>query len=277
MSAVTFRARFVQPLLVSSLALFAVICLTGAKKGPIKKLTFDPDAPVVELFDGIENGTFEVRVAPKNEFSAKVFITNTTDKPQTVQLPKAVVGVHVLKQFFPQLSGGSGLGDTSGSQGGGGQDTGGNLQSSSGQGQGQGQSPFSGNTGSGFFSIPAESIVQLQFNTVCLNHGNPTPRLKMTYELRRVEDRVKSEALRELLAGYNPRRIDRKTMQAAAWHLANDMSWKQLAAKKVTAIGIIATPYLSRKQLNEARKLVASAEEIVKNGPKKSRVAQINR
>ncbi|MBT4865998.1 MAG: hypothetical protein HON53_12910 [Planctomycetaceae bacterium] len=276
MSAVTFRTRFVQPLLVSSLALFAVVCLTGAKKGPIKKLTFDPDAPVVELFDGIDNGTFEVRVAPKNEFSAKVFITNTTDKPQTVQLPKAAVGVHVLKQFLPQQIGGSGFGDTSGSQGGGGQQTGGNLQSTGSQGS-QGQFPFSGNNGNGFFSIPAESIVQLQFNTVCLNHGDPTPRLKMTYELRRVEDRVKSEALRVLLAGYNPRRIDRKTMQAAAWHLANDMSWKQLAAKKVTAIGLIATPYLSRKQLSEAKKLVASAKEIVKNGPKKRRVAQIQR
>ena len=276
MSAVTFRTRFVQPLLVSSLALFAVVCLTGAKKGPIKKLTFDPDAPVVELFDGIDNGTFEVRVAPKNEFSAKVFITNTTDKPQTVQLPKAAVGVHVLKQFLPQQIGGSGFGDTSGSQGGGGQQTGGNLQSTGSQGS-QGQFPFSGNNGNGFFSIPAESIVQLQFNTVCLNHGDPTPRLKMTYELRRVEDRVKSEALRVLLAGYNPRRIDRKTMQAAAWHLANDMSWKQLAAKKVTAIGLIATPYLSRKQLSEAKKLVASAKEIVNNGPKKRRVAQIQR
>jgi hypothetical protein len=274
MSAVT--VRIVRPLLISSLALFAVICLTGAKNGPIKKLTYDPEAPVVELFDGIENGTFEVRVAPKNEFSAKVFITNTTDKPQTVQLPKAVVGVHVLKQSFLQQGGLSGLSDTFGTQGGVGQDTGGNLQSTGSQGT-QGQFPFGGNQGNGFFSIPAESIVQLQFNTVCLNHGKPTPRLKMTYELRRVEDRVNSEALRELLAGYNPRRIDRKTMQAAAWHLANDMSWKQLAAKKVTAIGVIATPYLSRKQLNEAKKLVASAEEIVKNGPKKRRVAQNNR
>lgn len=266
---------------MSSLALLAVVGLTGAKKGPIRKLTHDPAAPVVELFDGIEDGTLEVRVVPRNEFLARVYVTNTTDTPKTVELPKAVVGVHVLKQIFgqqgiPGIGTGNGLGNQLGSQTGSGQDIGGNLQSSG----TNGQFPFSNGTGSNFFSIPPESIVELKLNSVCLNHGNPTPQSKMTYELRRVEERVESPALRQLLAGYNPKRIDRKIMQAAAWHLANDISWQELARKQVTSIGLRPRPFIALPQLQVAMKLVEAAEKNTKAeksdkaAPVKTRVAQ---
>jgi len=246
---------------MSSLALLAVVGLTGANKGPIKKLTHDPEAPVVKLFDGIEDGTYEVRVVPRNEFLARVYITNTTDAPKTVELPKAVVGVHVLKQFFPQQGiPGSSIGNQLGSQTGSGQDVGGNLQSTG----SSNQFPFSGTNGNNFFSIPPESIVQLQLNSVCLNHGNPTPQPKMKYELRRLEERVKSRALRQLLAGYNPQRIDRKIMQAAAWHLANNMSWQELANKKVGSVGLRPRRFIALPQLKVAMQLVEAAEKNTK-------------
>lgn len=255
MSPLTHRVN--RPFVVAALALSAVICLTGARKGAIRKLTYDADAPVVKLFDGVEQGTLAVRVAPRDEFSSRVYIANTTDKPQTVELPEAVVGVHVVQQVgLPQLPGNFGPGLGTGLQQGSGQQIGGNLQPGGQQGF-----PFSsGNTG--FFSIPPESTVQLQFNSVCLSYGQPAPRSRMTYVLFPAEEKIDSPALRQLLAGYHPRRIHRNIMQAAAWHLAGDMSWKELASRKVLSVGLRARPLFSRQQLEAAHGLVVSAEKI---------------
>ena len=79
-----------------------------AKRKPvITRPRFDPTAKRVKLFDGMKSGVLKVKVIAKNEKRGNVLIENTTDKPLTVELPKAVVGVHVLKQF--QGAGGAGM------------------------------------------------------------------------------------------------------------------------------------------------------------------------
>src|SRR5262245_6919668 len=101
-------------------AVVATATLTGAtKQRPIKKLTYDRSAPVVELFEGIEAGSLEATLIPKSSLEGNVFIENKTDKPITVKLPKAVAAAQVLKQGFGQGGGGGGRGGGGGGMGGG--------------------------------------------------------------------------------------------------------------------------------------------------------------
>ena len=265
--------RVLQVWLTTSLAVCAVVFLTAAKQGSITRLTIDPNAPVVDLFEGMKQGIFDVRVVPHDEFSAKVFITNNTDTPKTVKLPKAAVGVHILKQLGPFSPFGTGTNaNSNGTQSGSGQSVGGNFQQSGNFNQ---SSIFTGNNG--FFSIPPEMVVKIRFNTVCLNPGNPTPRPQMTYVLRRLEDKVSSPALRRLLENYDPKKTGRREMQAAAWHLGNEMSWEQLAAKQVRRIGLSPKKLFTRQQLQAAQKLVTRAKKDIPAVKKRTRVAQKRR
>lgn len=257
--------------LASGLAVCAVAFLAAAKKRPISKLTLDPEAPVVDLFDGIEQGTFDVRVAAKNEYSVNVYITNTAETPQTVKLPKSALGVHVLKQQFPFPSGLPGNGLPLGNNGplsglddlalGPGQTIGGNFLPSF-MADPIPSFPGSG-YGTGFFSVPPGETVQIPMNSVCLEHGKPAPMPRMTYVLRRVEDKYDDDALQRLLENYDPQKTDRKVMQAAAWHLAGGMSWNTLAAKRVRRIGQRPQRYVTRRQWQAARALAAEAEQEI--------------
>ena len=251
--------------------LCAAVCFAATSStrgdGPIRKPSFDPEATRVELFDGLEREQLSVRISPRDAYSSKVFITNETDQPLTVILPEAVAAVHVLKQL-PGLDNifgdqGANTGNGQGNQGAG-QSIGGVFQGQ-GQGQGQGnnaQNPFGNQPGNGFFSIPPEKTVQVSLATVCLDHGQPDPAPRMTYELRRVEDHTDDPVLRELLRGYEPEHDQRMVLQAAVWNRSSEMSWKELAAKTVRR-GPVQFRCFSRKQLEQAQVLVADAEESI--------------
>src|SRR5262245_54075175 len=158
--------------------------LAGAtKQRPLKKLSYDPSAPVVELFDGMEQGAIAATMIPKNSLEGNVFIENKTDKPITVKLPKAVAAAQVLKQGFggAGAGGAGGLGGMGGGAGGmggmGGQMMGGGMGGMGGgmggmmggMGGGMGGGMMGG-MGGGFFSIPPDKTVQIPLTAVCLNH-----------------------------------------------------------------------------------------------------------
>ena len=50
--------------------------------------------------------------------------------------------------------------------------------------------------------------------------------------------------------------IDPQVAQAAAWHLANKMSWEDLAVKRSNEIGETDLPYFSQQALAQAQQLV---------------------
>ena len=93
-------SRFGSQLVVG----FVVVCLLASslsaaerRKPPIKNPKFDPAAQKVKLFEGIEKGMLEAKMILKKQ-KGTVLIENKTKQPLTVQLPPAVVGVHVLQQ-----------------------------------------------------------------------------------------------------------------------------------------------------------------------------------
>ena len=55
--------------------------------------------------------------------------------------------------------------------------------------------------------------------------------------------------------------IPQRVAQAAAWHLNNDMSWQQLAAKRIVRAGGSSYPYFDLLELKMA---VAVAEQSIK-------------
>ena len=240
---------------------------TRKRSGVIRTLKYDPAAETVKLFDGLEDHRLQARVVPKNEFAANVYLTNTTSKPLTVVLPKAVVAVHVLKQFG-DLPSGDIFSDSSGNQqqSGNSQSVGGQFQNStnfSSQGNNSNLLNNNGN-GNGFFSIPPEKTVVTQLHTVCLDHGKNSPSPRMKYVLRKIEDYTSNQKLRKLLENYNPKKTDRNAMQAAAWHLANGISWRQLKSKKSRLLIGVTRRYFTSKQLKNAQTLVKTAQESTK-------------
>ena len=248
-----------QGTLVLAVTLVGFLCTTSdaAKtKGIIKKLTYDPDAEHVELFDGIEAEALSAKMIAKSALGGNLLIENKTDQPLTVEMPESIVGVHVLGQFGGGGGGGFGGG---GSGGGGGQTTGGGASGGGGSG-GIG----SGDSGQGFFSIPPEKTVSVPYNSVCLEHGKPDPKPSMNYRLVKTEEYTQDPVLQEFLKLVAQKRIPAQIAQAAAWNISDKMSWEELSQLKYDRIGVPDTPKFSYQQLLRAQSLVSTAQRMVK-------------
>jgi hypothetical protein len=268
--AIRVLTRFV----LCSLVAASFVALTGAKGGPIRRLKLDPAAERVDLFTGMEDGSLEVRVVPRDEFQSSVFITNKSDKPLTVVAPQSVAAAHVLKQFQPPGQGTSGpfgqiLGNGQNEQGNG-QSVGGQLSPYGSQGS-SGNSSFFG-SGSFFFSVPADKTVQVALNSVCLDHGKRPPASSFKYELRRLEDHAGNPALVRLFQLRDLQKTDRKVVQAAAWHLSSELSFASMTTL-MSDTGI-PTPMFTGDQLRAAKEL---AEAAKKDAPLAAKPAPVRR
>jgi hypothetical protein len=227
----------------------------GADKRMILKPQFDPDAERIELFAGIETGAISARITPKDSRSGAIFLENLTDRPLTVEMPAAVVGVHVLPQDgLLDPTGPVGQGNRNGSQ-----PVGTGFPTGSGPGVGN----VNGNNGIGptptFFSIPPERVARIGYQSVCLAYGKNEPRPGNTYRLVRPEEFSKDPALHELLKLIGTGSLEPNAAQAAAWHVANDMNWQELAALKHNAASGPDRPLFSRAHLVVAERIVAEA------------------
>lgn len=248
----------------AALALLALTVLTtgmalaAKKKGAITKPKLDPNAPVVDLFKGLEEEQFKAVLVFKDEKSGNLMIENLTDETLTVQMPESFVGIHAVNQFgLGGGGGGGGLGG--GGQGGGGQTQGG------GGGGGLGGGGLGGGGqqgGGGFFSIPPEKVVRLTINCVCLEHGKPHPNPRMEYLIFPVSHVSKDPVLTEVLNLVSTGKINQNAAQAAAWHLANDKSWQELARMVVKRPPPSAdVPMFNIVELQGAQRLVAAAKQ----------------
>jgi hypothetical protein len=245
-----------------------------AAKQPIKKLTLDPQAPAVDLFAAIEEGTIETTVIARSSNEANLFVTNNSSAPLSVKIPPAVVAVQVLKQAFGQPGGvrNQGQGNNGPGQGGNmgqAQSVGGGMNGNM-FGNGQ-QNNMNGNGPTiGFFSVPSHKTVQVPLKTVCLSHGRPDPRPRMKYKLVKLEDYTSDAALQETLKLVATSESDLQSLQAAVWHLTDKMSWKDLRAKQIERLGgHEPLPYFSDSQIEDAEALIDRVREKTKDVPRK--------
>jgi hypothetical protein len=268
------------------------VCLVSASvaaaKQPLKKLKLDPTVPPVGLFDAIEAGTIETTVMAKNAHEAHLMVTNKSDVPVTVQMPKAVVAVQVLKQQLFGQQNRIGQGGPGGNMMGGAQPMGMGAQNNMGNNNnnnnpfGQNNNQGNGfnnvgngfNNGNGFFSVPPQKTVQVPMKGVCLAHGKPDPRPRMTYKLVKLEDYTSDAALQEALNVFGSSDVDLQAAQAAVWHLTDKMSWQSLREKKQEQWGAgEPQSYFSEAQVDEAENLIRQVREKVDRAPHRSETA----
>ncbi|MGD9854760.1 MAG: hypothetical protein AB7U20_07390 [Planctomycetaceae bacterium] len=249
--------------LVLAVTLVGCLCASsdaGKSRGIIKKLTFDPNAPRIELFEGIANESLSVKMIAKSAEGGHLLIENKSEQPLSVEMPETLVGVHVLGQIGG-IGGGIGGGGIGG--GGGAQAVGGGVGGGGAGGIDGGVGSLGGGVGGaqgGFFSIPPESVVMVPYHSVCLEHGKPDPSSKMTYQLVKTEEFTSDPLLQELLKLVAKRRIPSKIAQAAAWHIANGLSWQELAQLTYDRIGVPDTPHFTPAELAAAQGLVSAAQ-----------------
>jgi hypothetical protein len=67
---------------------------------------------------------------------------------------------------------------------------------------------------------------------VCLDHGLRNPSSSAPYKMVPADDHVDRPEVVELLKAFGTGELNHAAVQAAAWHLNNDMSWEQLVAKR---------------------------------------------
>ncbi|HEX4414243.1 MAG TPA: hypothetical protein VH107_11485 [Lacipirellulaceae bacterium] len=185
-----------------------------------------------DLFQAIDDHQVDVKFVAKNDHEARVLVKNLSNQPLSLQMPEAFAGVPALAQF----GGGGGGGNRGG--GGGGSHSSSSHSSGSGGGQqqsvggGGGSSGGGGGGGGGFFSVPADETAKIDVPVVCLNHGFREPNSSAAYKLVRADDYLQDRpAVVELLKAFGNGDLDHQAVQAAAWHLNNDMSWDDLKAQ----------------------------------------------
>jgi hypothetical protein len=87
----------------------------------------------------------------------------------------------------------------------------------------------------------------------------------MQYEIRPITEFTQDETLIELCRALGRGELSQRVAQAAAWHLANDMSWEDLAAKEFRTAPWDRRPWFNRDELAAAMTAVAQLENLVEN------------
>ena len=238
-------------------ALAAVALVPSWASAADRATRVGPPEMTVELFSAMEQGQIEVKLIPKDSTESRLLVKNKTDKLLRIQLPEAFAGVAVLAQFGGGGQGGGGFGGGGGGLGGGGggQSTGGGF---GGGGGGLG----GGGGGGGMFNVRPEKVGQLKVTTVCLEHGKPEPRPAMKYEIKPIEQHTDRTEVHELCRMLGQGMIPQRVAQAAAWHLANDMSWQELAAKQIRFANGLRRPYFSPREIQAGMQVATAATRM---------------
>jgi hypothetical protein len=217
----------------------------------------DSGKPAVDLFDAMKKGDIDVKYVAKNSREGQLLVKNNTDQPLTVKLPEAFAALPVLAQGVQAAAGNRG-----GSSYGKGNRS--NNNQNQGVGGGGGIGGFGGGGGGfggggGAFDVAPEKVAKLKIDTVCLEHGKKEPNAHVPYEVHPLDDFTTDANVQELCKMVSAGKIDQRAAQAAAWHLANHMSWEQLLDKKIHHLIGGDEIYFTQAEIREAMKLTDRA------------------
>lgn len=219
--------------------------------------------PPVDVFAAQKAGSLQIKFIPKNAMEGMLQLTNATKQPLDVELPMGFAGAPVLAQFQP---GGQGPGQAQGQS----------VGVGFGQ-RNQNNGPGNQNNNAFFMSIPPEKTTKLDVELLCLEHGKPNPRPAMAYEIKPIEEYTPRALVREFVRRFAAGFFAHGAAQAAAWHLANDMSWSELAALRVKRYATVVTPeppkVFTLQELKLAQEIVERVAKAVDEA-KKSQSSQ---
>jgi hypothetical protein len=268
-----WRCAVLATVVVTAAATFAADASKGIG-------AFDPKYPTVELFPAIKAGQLDVRLIPNDSTRCKLLITNKSDQPLNVKLPEVMAAVPALAQMglpmapldnrssnrkpkdrapqtlaVPFANPFQNVNNNNNNN----QNPLMNINNNNNRNNGpNNRNPFMP------FSIAPERVGQFRLPAVCLEHGKPEPRSAVPYQLKPIESVTGKPELVEVCRMLGHDEIGQKVAQAAAWHLANDMSWDDLAHKQLKLIGAPLTSCFSKKEIAAAKEAVGKAADAVK-------------
>ncbi len=242
----------------------------AAERGNSKSA--QPVGETVEMFAAMKAGDLEVSMIPKDSSEARIVIKNNTDKPLNVKLPDAFAGMPVLAQRAP-AAGAAGRNGAGGQQ----QPMGGGMGGMGMGGGGMGMG--GGGMGMGMMNIPAEKVAQFKIAMVCLQHGMKEPRSSTRYEVKPIEEFTTKPEVKELLTAFGKRRLNQRATQAAAWHLANGMSWEELLNKQIEHLNGTSEPWFDPREIQAAMEIaqysvVQAQQNAIAKAQKSSTLSQ---
>jgi hypothetical protein len=252
-------------------------------------------AKQVEMFAAMEEGLITVDYIGKDATEANIIFRNKAKEPLEILLPETFGAVHVLHQG---LGGGmGGMGGGMGGMGGGGMGGmgGGGMGGMGGGGMGGGGQGMGGGMGGGgmggmggggmggmggggmggmggggmmggMMRVEPDRPRKLTVAMLCLEHGKQDPNPRMKYRVVRLSEVNSSPEVAELCKAVSAGQVSQNIAQAAAWHVANGMSWDELAAKprmisEYTGIEY----YFSQSEIQNALRLTALARIAAEN------------
>lgn len=264
------RFPFRRLTLLVALTLIVATVTTAVAREPVVRRSRDrvrPSQPAAEdagtVLEAEAGGLVKVSYIPNDSRSAQIIVQNLSGKPLSLRLPDAFVGVPVLAQMGMGGMGGGGMGGAGMGFGGGGMQTSGgggfgNQGMNGGMGGGMGGMGMGGGMApGGAFSIPPEKTKVIRVNTVCLEYGKHEPVSRVPYRMQVLESFSTDPRLAQVLGALGRGEVSQKVAQAAAWHLANGLSWERLAAERIDRIGRPDEPYFQPAELHAAHGLVA--------------------
>ncbi len=254
------RASWILGLALSAGATLLVAASFAA--GPADNAAPPQDKPAVALFDAMKSGQVDVKFIPRDSREGQLLVTNKTDQPLTVKLPDAFAAIPVLAQA---AAGAGGNGNRKSYNGGGN-----NQNQGVGGGGGMGMGGGGGQMGGGAFNVAPEKVAKIKIETVCLEHGKKEPNARVPYEVVPIETFTSDARVQELCKLVGTGQVDQRAAQAAAWHLANGMSWEDLLNKKIHHLIGGDEAYFTEAEILDAMKITDQAMKLADARPASS-------
>ena len=217
------------------------------------------------MFEAMEQELITVDYIGKDATQANILFRNKGNEPLNILLPATFGAVPVLAQAAPGGFGGGGGGGGGGlgGGGGGGQGIGGGFGGGGGIGGGQGGG---GQGVGGFFRLEPDMPRKMTVATMCLNHGKADPNPKMKYQVVRLAEVNDSLVIEGFCRGLASGKVSQNVAQAAAWHVANGLTWDELEQKpKVVSEYTGIELFFSKSEIEAAIRLTELVKTEVKS------------
>jgi len=211
----------------------------------------------VKLLEADRQGEIETRWIAFSSAEGRLIITNKTDKPLKVLVPSDMTAEHMVPA---ESKGGPGRAQTLG------------IGPHAGKGYQQ-NGFFNDGPDAAFFYVPAGKSARADLPSVCLEYGRPDPSKNKRYVLRAVVAFTNPAPIVAFLKAWHAQRFSQNVAQAAAWRLADGLSWEKLASLRSIGVGPFAVgePMFPQRDLNAAKQV---AEDATAEADKKAAKAQ---
>lgn len=233
------------------------------------------EAKTVEMFQAMDQGLLTVDYIGKDATQANLLFKNLTGEPLDIVLPSTFGAVHVLAQGMMGMGGGGmgGMGGGMGGMGGMGGGMGGMGGGMGGMGGGGGQGMGGGMGGGGMggmgggmggmggmMRVQPDKVQKMTVATLCLEHGKADPTPRMKYKVVRLSEVNDSPVVEQLCKAVATGKVSQNTAQAAAWHVANGLTWESLVHKpRVISQYTGVEMYFSQFEVQAAMRLTSFA------------------